>query len=77
MNFIEMKDTGFQLKLIGVISYMGNENYISYCKSPIDFQWYKYEDDSVSKIINFNEQIINYGIPYIIFYQKINENKIK
>ena len=71
MNFIEMKDTGFQLKLIGVISYIGNENYISYCKSPIDLQWYKYEDDSVSKVINFNEQIINYGVPYILFYQKI------
>ena len=71
MNFIEMKDTGFQLKLIGVITYVGNENYISYCKSPIDYQWYKYENDSVSKVLNFNEQILNYGVPYILFYQKI------
>ena len=68
--YIRAKESGYLFKLIGVISYLGGIEYISFCKSPIDNQWYKYNNDLISKVNNFKEQIVDYGIPYILFYQK-------
>lgn len=42
-------------------------HYFSYCKHPIDNNWYEFNDDSVS-IINENSIITNNA--YILFYQK-------
>ena len=73
-NIIE-RQTGFNYNLIGVLSKFGefgvNECFIAFCKSPIDNMWYKYNNDFVSKVINFNFDIMNSGEPLILFYQKV------
>ena len=47
-------------------------HFIANAKSPIDDQWYTYNDELVYKVEDFKKQIIDYGIPYILFYQKAN-----
>ena len=74
-NFIEAKQTGFNYKLIGVVTHMGESgasgHFIAYCRSPIDNKWYKYNDDLVTKVFDVKQEIINYAMPYILFFQKI------
>ena len=71
-----MQQFGFNYKLIGVLTRIGNiEHFIAYCKSPIDYQWYKYNDDIVSPVLNFQQEIIDNGIPYLLFYQKTDSMK--
>ena len=75
-NFIQAKSNNEIIKydLIGVVTHMGESgaggHFIATCKSPIDGQWYQYNDDSVYKINDFNSEILNYAMPYILFYQK-------
>ena len=72
-NFAEDKEIKFKYNLIGVVSFIGESNegkYIAFCKSPIDNQWYKYNDDIVIKVVNVNDEIIKNCLPYILFYQK-------
>ena len=75
-HFIENKGSGFKYKLIGVVTHLGESgasgHFIAYCRSPINNQWYRYTDDLVTKVINFNEEIINYAMPYILFFQKVS-----
>ena len=75
-NNIITRETGFKFKLIGVVSkyrkFDMSEYFIAYCKSPIDNCWYKYNNDFVSRIDNFQGYLINPGIPYILFYEKTN-----
>ena len=60
--------------LIGVVTHMGESgasgHFIATCKSPIDGQWYQYNDDMVYKIKDFKSQILDYAMPYILFYQR-------
>ena len=74
MNFIDLKDTGVIYNLIGVVTHMGlsdaSGHFIACCKSPIDERWYKYNDDYVTPILNIKKEIIDYAMPYILFYQK-------
>ena len=73
-DFIEMKNTGYMYDLIGVVTHLGGSDasghFISYCRSPIDNNWYQYNDDLVSSVNNFQNDVINYAMPYILFYQK-------
>ncbi len=46
-------------------------HFITCCKSPIDQKWYKYNDGIVTSVINFKEEIIDYAMPDILFYQKL------
>ena len=74
-NYIEEKETGYKYNLIGVVSHMGlsgaSGHFVAFCKNPINENWYNYNDDMVTAISNINEQIINYAMPYILFYQKV------
>ena len=77
-NYIEMKNTGFMYDLVGVVTHMGESggsgHFIAVCRSPIDQQqWYKYNDDLVFPVGNFVTEVINYAMPYILFYQKKNK----
>ena len=76
INFVEFNDFGFIYKLIGVVTHLGESgasgHFIAYCKSPIDGEWYKYNDDLVTKVYNFKQEIIDYAMPYILFFQKYN-----
>ena len=78
-QFVLRKDMPLIIySLYGVISQIGQSgpsaHFIAACKSPIDNKWYRYNDAIVTPITNIQNDIINFGIPYILFYQK---NKIK
>ena len=66
--------------LYGVITHIGqsgpNAHFVASCKSPIDNQWYRYNDSFVNLITNIEKEIINFGVPYILFYQKNIDKKI-
>ncbi len=70
-----MKQSGCIYKLIGVVTHLGESgasgHFIAYCRSPIDNQWYRYNDDIVTKVNNFQREIIEYAMPYILFFQKV------
>ena len=77
--FVENKVNGTKYKLIGVVTHLGESgasgHFIAYCRSPIDYQWYRYNDDIVSKVVNVNDEIMNYAMPYILFFQNISLNQ--
>ena len=60
--------------LYGVITHIGesgpNAHFVASCKSPIDNKWYRYNDAFVNPITNIQKEIIEFGTPYILFYQK-------
>ena len=62
--------------LYGVITHIGesgpNAHFVASCKSPVDNQWYRYNDAFVNPIKDVEKEIINFGTPYILFYQKQN-----
>ena len=74
--FIEARPQNeiFMYDLIGVVTHMGESgasgHFIATCKSPINGGWYQYNDDLAYAIKNFNSEILNYAMPYILFYQK-------
>ena len=73
-NYVDHKETGVIYNLIGVITHLGESDmsghFIAYCKNPIDNKWYKYNDAVVNEVINFKNEIIDYAMPYVLFYQK-------
>ena len=86
LNFTEILDiTQFVLQkdmvqiiysLCGVITHIGESgpsaHFVASCKSPIDNKWYRYNDAIVNPINNIQKEVIDFGTPYILFYQKIN-----
>jgi len=74
-NYIEYKNTGCNYKLIGIITYIKennkSENFIAYCKDPINNEWYKYNDEIVKKVENFQNEVINSVVPYLLLYEKV------
>ena len=74
-NYIEYKQTGHKYRLIGVITHIGESSmsghFIAYCRDPITEKWFKYNDAIVTEIKDFKE-VINFAMPYLLFYQKIN-----
>ena len=74
-NYVLQKDSALIIyELYGVITHIGesgpNAHFIASCKSPIDKKWYRYNDAFVDPITNIQSEIMDYGIPYILFYQK-------
>ena len=62
----------YNYKLIGVITYVGNEKFIAYSREPIKNKWYCYNDSIVSEVNDFLNNLINSSTPYLLFYQKID-----
>ena len=66
-------EIGVKYELIGIIIHIGNSgmdgHFYTYCKSPVDKEWYWFNDAIVEKINDPHEKIK--GIPYLLFYQKI------
>ena len=62
-------------KLVGVVTHMGESgasgHFVAFCRSPINEHWYNYNDDLCFLIDNFEGQVIDYAMPYILFYQKV------
>jgi ubiquitin C-terminal hydrolase len=65
--------------LYGVITHFGksgpNAHFIASCKSPVDNQWYRYNDSFVSIIKDVKKDVIELKTPYILFYEKRKDNK--
>jgi len=75
-NYIELKNTGFNYQLIGVITHIGESSmsghFIAYCKDPISQTlWHKYNDAMVNEVSDFKNEVINFAMPYLLFYQKV------
>ena len=74
-NYVSQKTGNIKYKLIGVITHLGEDgasgHFIAHCLSPIDNKWYTYNDSFVSIVDDFQKQIIDLGMPYLLFYQKI------
>jgi ubiquitin C-terminal hydrolase len=73
-NYVEDKNCNTNYELIGLIAHLGenemNGHFISYCKSPVDNNWYCYNDTQVNKCVEPENEIKSCGIPYALFYQK-------
>ena len=75
-NYVERKETGYIYKLIGLVTHNGESgtsgHFNACCKSRINDKWYLYNDDFVTEIFNFKQDIIEYAITCILFYEKNN-----
>ena len=73
-NFIENKNSGFKYKLIGVITHIGENgmggHFIAFCCDPENRQWNKFNDAIVTEVKDFYNEVINFGVPYLLFYPK-------
>ena len=45
-------------------------HFISYCKSYWKGQWLKFNDAIVSPVHDFKKEVIDFAMPYLLFYQK-------
>ena len=75
-NYVAVKEQKLIYELQGVITHYGesgpNAHFLAFCKSPVDKKWYRYNDAVVSPIKNLKNDVIDFGNPYILFYQKKN-----
>ena len=71
-KYIYFKDI-YYYELIGVICRFDSNDkrghFIAYCKNTDNYQWYKYDDQNVTKS-SFNE-VKESGLPYALFYSYI------
>ena len=80
-KFVINKTCNSNYELISVIVLQKINNmsfhYLAFCKSPIDNEWYIYNDSNVTPCLNniINEIQLKY-IPYILFYQKCKKENI-
>jgi len=77
-KYIENKESGYMYKLIGVITHLGESSmsghFIAYCKDPLDGKWFKYNDAIVDEVKNFKKEVIDFAMPYLLFYEKIKNS---
>ena len=74
-QFVEVKDhPQIIYNLYGVITHVeqsgSKTQFIAFCKSPINNKWYKYNNAIVNPVEDVQKEIINFGTPYMLFYQK-------
>ena len=76
-NYVLNAKEQYIYNIYGVITHLGpsgeSGHFIASCKSPIDNdnnKWYKYNDAMVSKINDFNKEVVQMKTPYILFYQR-------
>ena len=74
-NYLQINNQGFLYQLIGVITHIGESgmggHFIAYCLDPLTGSWDKYNDSIVTNVTNFQNEVINFANPYLLFYQKI------
>ena len=72
-NFIFEFDSPYYYELTGVICHYGSNDmgghFIAFCKNYNNCEWYKFNDQVVSKC-SFNE-VLRSGLPYVLFYSYI------
>ena len=70
-KYVQQNNQNLEYKLISIVSYLKQNYCIAYCLSPIDNQWYNYNDANVNKIDDFQKEINNIEFPYLLFYKRI------
>jgi len=79
-KYIEYKNTGCKYQLIGIITHIGENgiggHFIAYCRDPITLKWHKYNDAIVDEVSDFQNEVINFAMPYLLFYEKANNKNI-
>ena len=77
-KYVEDPNCNTNYELIGLVARLGeseiNSHFIAFCKSPMDNNWYCYNDIQVNKCVEPENEINSYGIPYALFYQKQNDS---
>ena len=70
-----MDKQNIRYELIAIIIHAGNSDmsghFFTFCKSPINRKWYRY-NDAIVEYISDPIQVIK-GIPYLLFYQKLKD----
>ena len=73
-NFIELQDTGCHYELFGVITHIGESgmggHFIAYCKEYFNNTWLKFNDAMVDPVTDFKKEVIDFAMPYLLFYKK-------
>ena len=73
-DFVLQKDKKELYNLYGVITHIdengSNAYFVAACRSPVDCNWYRYNDDIVTPINNFQKDVYDFGTPFILFYEK-------
>ena len=73
-HYIEYKDSGYKYKLFGVITHIGENgmggHFIAFCCDQETGKWNKFNDAIVTEVQDFYNEVINFGVPYLLFYQK-------
>jgi len=76
-KYVQDKSYVPNYELIGCLTPHGpsgvDGHFIAYCRSPIDNQWYLYNDAEVTPCYNPENEMLSNGIPYmsyILFYQR-------
>jgi ubiquitin C-terminal hydrolase len=76
-NYVQLSNVGYYYKLIGVITHIGESgmggHFVAYCADMLKNNnvWYKFNDSIVSLVTDFQKEVINFGMPYLLFYQKV------
>ena len=73
-NYIELKNLGCNYKLIGtIISFWESEKkcIVAYCRDPMSGNWFKYNNEIVSEVNDFQKEVINSSTPDLLIYEKI------
>ena len=72
-KYIFFRDSPYYYELTGVICHFGTNDmgghFIAFCKNSNNCEWYKYNDQNVTKS-SFNE-VKQSGLPYVLFYSYI------
>ena len=80
-KYVTDKSNNTNYELIGVITHLGESgmsgHFIAYCKSPVDKNWYIYNDAIVQRCVNPENEIKSCGIPYVLYYQKYKSSKLQ
>jgi ubiquitin C-terminal hydrolase len=80
-NYVEFFNNDAFYGLIGLVTHYGESgasgHFMARCKSPIDGNWYLYNDAIVQKIGFFKKEEFLQGNPYILFYKKITYDEKK
>ena len=75
-NYMELENNGCKYELFGVITHIGESgmggHFIAYCKEYWNNKWLKFNDAIVNFVSDFKSEVIDFAMPYLLFYKKIN-----
>lgn len=70
---VHAKSIGYMFKLIGVVSQNEkNEHFMAYCRNRQNEKWFKYNENTISEVKDFKEEIVNSGKVSVLFYEMSN-----